>query len=84
MTRRRILGALVATGATLARTIRSRTEVAQRAAAFVIALNRWIVVFNRMRPGSLDLGETEAFAPLDKLWRDLRDARTDWLRGADS
>lgn len=58
-----------------------RNKMANAANSFNSAWSNWANAVNAMKPGSLDLGESEAFEPLEDLFRDVRRRRTDWIRG---
>jgi hypothetical protein len=49
--------------------------------AFISALNTWIAALNRVRPGTIDLIESEAWEPISALFRRLEDARRKWIQG---
>jgi hypothetical protein len=42
---------------------------------------KWANAFNKVKPGTIDVAENEAFTPLMQMWRKVERLRGDWIRG---
>jgi hypothetical protein len=58
-----------------------KNQLAASANAFNAQFTKWATAFNRVKPGTLDAGENEAFQPLAQMWRKVEHLRTIWIRG---
>lgn len=60
-------------------TAKNRTAAAGN--AFHAMWVRWTQAFNRIKVGTIDAAEVEAYQPMPAQFRKFEHSRTDWIRG---